>query len=1219
MTDRPSLNDSFARRILVMDGAMGTMIQRRKLVEADFRGDRYADHPSELAGNNDIVSVTRPDIIADIHREYLAAGADIIETNTFSAQRISQADYGLEGESYAMNLASARVARAVALEMSTADKPRYVAGALGPTNRTLSLSPDVNDPGFRALDYDEVKEAYEEQARGLLDGGVDCLLIETIFDTLNAKAAVHAVRDLMDARGEQVPLLLSVTITDKSGRTLSGQTLEAFLVSIEHAGALAVGINCALGGTEMRPFVEELARLAPCYTSCYPNAGLPNAFGEYDEQPHDTGRILREFAEEGWVNAVGGCCGTTPAHIAAIAAAVEGIAPRTPAARSTLPRFAGLEPYVIRPEQSFSMIGERTNVTGSRRFARLIKSEDYDEALSVARQQVEGGANVIDVNLDEGMIDGVAAMRRFLRLIAAEPDISRVPIMIDSSKFEVLEEGLKNVQGKAIVNSISLKEGEEEFLRQARLIRRYGAAVLVMAFDERAQATGVDDRIAIAERAYRLLIEEVGFAPEDIVFDPNVLAIATGIEEHDRYAVNFIEACEAIRARCPGMSFSGGISNLSFSFRGNNRVREAMHAVFLFHAIKRGLNMGIVNAGQLEVYDEIPPDLLKHVEDVVLARLPDATDRLLAFAETVSSEGKKRTEDLAWREAPVEKRLEHALIKGVDRFIEEDVEEARQAVSRPLDVIEGPLMAGMSVVGDLFGEGKMFLPQVVKSARAMKKAVAYLIPFIEAEKGEGVSTSRGTVLLATVKGDVHDIGKNIVGVVLACNNYEIVDLGVMVPTAQILDAAQEHAADIVGLSGLITPSLDEMVGVAREMQRRGMQTPLLIGGATTSRRHASVKIAPEYEGAVLHVLDASRAVGVVGRLLSDERCAAFLEENAAQQEKDRARHAERRATTVLSYAAARANRLELDFSTYTPPVPAFLGRRVIEVSAEELVPYIDWSPFFATWELRAAYPRVLDHPDFGEAARELFAHAQEMLERIVTEAWITPRAVVAFAPAYADGDDIVVGATDATEALRVHTLRQQKQKPGEEQRNLALSDFVAPEGGPPDFLGGFAVSAGHGVQQRAAAFEAEHDDYQSILLKALADRLAEACAEWLHERVRAWWGYEELGCFDNAALVHERYRGIRPAPGYPACPDHTAKPALMAWLDAEASVGVTLTESLAMAPASSVCGWYFSHPSSRYFTVAPVGADQVESLASRKGVSVSALERWLAPSLSYDP
>ena len=1215
MSERTNLKEALATRILVLDGAMGTMIQRRALEESDFRGNRFADHPSELGGNNDLLSLTRPDVIGSIHREYLAAGADIIETNTFNAQRASQADYGLDNEiCYELNFESARIARQAADEFTTEDKPRFVAGALGPMNVTLSLSPDVENPAYRAVTYDFVRDAYAEQARGLLDGGVDIILIETIFDTLNAKAAIHGVLDEFDARDSSVPIMISVTITDQSGRTLSGQTLEAFHISIAHARPISVGLNCAFGGELMRPYVQELSRISPFLTSAYPNAGLPNEFGEYDEKPADTAAFIREFADNGWINFVGGCCGTTPAHIAAMADAVAGVSPRVPPEIPQLSRFSGLEPYEMRPDSNFGMVGERTNVTGSRRFARFIKSEDFESALKVARQQVEGGANVIDVNMDEGMIDGPAAMTHFLNLIASEPDISRLPIMIDSSDFRVIEAGLRCVQGKPIVNSISLKEGEDVFREHAKIVRRFGAAVLVMAFDEEAQATGVEDRLTIAKRVYRILTEEIGFEPTDIIFDPNILAVATGIEEHNAYAKNFIDATRAIKAACPGMKISGGVSNLSFSFRGNNRVREAMHAAFLYHAVEAGMDLGIVNAGQLEVYQEIPKDLLERVEDVILDRRDDATERLVEFAESVRGDGKKRVVDDAWRALSVDKRLEHALVKGIVDHITEDTEEARLALGEPLAVIEGPLMAGMSVVGDLFGAGKMFLPQVVKSARAMKKAVAHLIPFME--QAAGRASKRGTILLATVKGDVHDIGKNIVGVVLGCNNYEVVDLGVMVHAQTILDKAKEVDADIVGLSGLITPSLDEMVHVAKEMERLGFEIPLLIGGATTSRKHTAIKIAPSYHGPTVHVLDASRAVGVVGSLLSADLREQFLDDNEALYELDRDRYAERRATKMLSYAESIDNSLKLDWSTYVPPAPPFIGTREVSAPLGELAELVDWSPFFATWELKAAYPRVLDHPDYGEAARELFGNARAMLDQWVNDDAITAKGVWGFWPAHADRDDIVV-AVDGQEEVRFHMLRQQKQRPGKEQSNLSLADYVAPSGGPPDFIGCFAVTAGLGLDAIVARYDADHDDYNSILAKALADRLAEAFAEWLHREARRGW-YASDEHLPAADLIREKYRGIRPAPGYPACPDHTAKPTLFSLLGAERA-GMALTESLAMTPAASVSGWFFSHPDSHYFTVGPIGADQVESLAARKRTTASAVEKWLASSLSYDP
>ncbi len=1214
---RPSLEQLFDTRIPVLDGAMGTMLQRYKLTEADFRGERFLAHPKDLRGNSDLLSLTRPDVVREIHEAYLDAGADFIETNTFTATTIAQADYDLEHLARELNVAGARIAREAADAWTSKDpsRPRYVLGSIGPLNRTLSLSPDVNDPGYRAVTFEEVRAAYAEQVEGLLDGGVDALLVETIFDTLNCKGAIVAIEDVFERRGLRIPVLISVTITDLSGRTLSGQTLEAFLVSVAHARPLTIGINCALGGKEMRPFVEELARLSPFRIMVYPNAGLPNAFGGYDETPEMTAAVLREFAELGWVNAAGGCCGTSPDHIRAIVTAMEGIAPRAlPSATplQTTSCYAGLEPYIIRAETNFTMVGERTNITGSKRFEKLIKAEAYDEALSVARQQVEGGANIIDINMDEGLIDGVAAMTRFLNLIASEPDIARVPIMVDSSKFEVIEAGLKCIQGKAIVNSISLKEGEAAFLAQARTVRRYGAAVVVMCFDEEGQAVTVEHKVSIAERAYRLLTEQAGFAPTDIIFDPNILAIATGIEEHDDYAVAFIEATRRIKARCPGVRISGGVSNLSFSFRGNDVVREAMHACFLYHAIAAGMDMGIVNAGQLAVYDEIPKDLLEHVEDVVLNRRKDATERLVTFAETVQKKGKGEKKTDAWREWPVAERLAHALVTGDMTHIDGDTEEARVALGHPLSVIEGPLMDGMRVVGDLFGAGKMFLPQVVKSARAMKKAVAWLQPFMEAEAAEGAAKTRGTVLMATVKGDVHDIGKNIVGVVLRCNNYEVIDLGVMVPTARILEEARTRKVDIIGLSGLITPSLDEMVHVASEMQRTGMTIPLLIGGATTSRKHTAVKIAPVYEGPVVHVLDASRASGVVTALLSEDQRAGFLEGVAAEFEEDRRRFANRRAAPMVGLAAARAAAKRLEFA---PVTPAWTGVRLMDgIPLETLVPYIDWTPFFHAWELRGNYPAILEDARLGETARELFEAASALLGRIVSEKWLTAKAAVGLFPANRDGDDLVIWEDEArtAEKARLPMLRQQRERPGEAPTYTSLADFVAPIG-TPDWVGMFAITAGHGAAEHASRLEQEGDDYSAILVKALADRLAEAGAEWLHREVRRAWHApsEDLAI---EALHREKYQGIRPAPGYPACPDHTDKWKIFELIGAERA-GMALTEHLSMMPAASVSGFYFGHPEAHYFTIGPIARDQLEDYAARKGWDLATAERWLAPNL----
>ena len=1213
-----------------MDGAMGTMIQQHRLAEEDFRGERFREHERALKGNNDLLILTRPDVIGSIHSEYLEAGADIIETNTFSSTAIAQADYGLESVAYELNLHGARLARAAADEWTarTPDRPRFVAGALGPTNRTLSISPDVDDPAFRAVTFDAVRDAYRDQVRGLIDGGSDLLLLETIFDTLNAKAAISATLEVFDERGVELPLMISVTITDRSGRTLSGQTLDAFYTSIRHARPFSVGLNCALGAREMRPYLAELARIAEGYVTCYPNAGLPNAFGQYDELPEETAGLLHEFADAGFVNMLGGCCGTTPEHIKAVTAAVQGLAPRpVPLPDPLAPtQFSGLETLAIRPDSNFIMIGERTNVTGSKRFARLVTAGQFVDAGDVAVEQVRGGANILDVNMDEGMLDSEAAMTTFLNLIATEPDIARVPVMIDSSKWSVLEAGLKCVQGKAIVNSISMKEGEDDFCQKAQLVRRYGAGVVVMAFDERGQADTIARKVEICQRAYTLLVERVGFDPADIIFDPNILAIATGLDEHNEYAINFIEATRLIKASCPGVKISGGVSNLSFSFRGNDVVREAIHSAFLFHAIKAGLDMGIVNAGQLVVYEDIPPDLLERVEDVIFNRRPDSTDRLVQFADTVRGVGAKREQDLSWRSGSVESRLAHALVHGVVDFIEQDVEEARLARARPLDVIEGPLMDGMKTVGDLFGAGKMFLPQVVKSARAMKKAVAYLLPYMEEEKqGPGsVPQSQGKIVLATVKGDVHDIGKNIVGVVLGCNNYEIIDLGVMVPTDTILRTAVDEGAHLVGLSGLITPSLDEMVFVASEMQRRGMVLPLLIGGATTSRPHTAVKIAPEYGQPVVHVLDASRAVDVVASLLSPTRRPDFEATNATDQQHVREQHAARKARPLASWADAQARRLQLGWNREAIARPAFLGSRVLDdVRLDDLVPYIDWTFFFAAWELKGRFPAILDHPRYGAAARELYDHARTLLDRIVTDRLLTPRGVYGFWPASSLGDDIAVyepghPPTSPAEPLRFHMLRQQEARP-DGTPYLSLADYIAPrDTGPVDFIGAFAVTAGIGAAELAASFEREHDDYNAIIVKALADRLAEAFAEYLHARARREWGYGAAEQMTHDQLLEEQYRGIRPAFGYPACPDHSEKRALFALLGADRT-GITLTETYAMLPAASVSGLYFSHPEANYFTVGRLGRDQVEDYARRKGLERSDVEQWLTPNLGYNP
>jgi 5-methyltetrahydrofolate--homocysteine methyltransferase len=1250
-----ALHDRLKQRVLILDGAMGTMIQRHKLTEADFRGERLKDHSRDQKGNSDILILTRPDVISSIHHEYLAAGADIVETNTFSSTAIAQSDYDLQPLVYELNVEGARLAKAAAVEWTakTPDQRRFVAGSMGPMNRTLSISPDVNDPAFRGMTFDQARDAYEEQVRGLIDGGADLLLLETIFDTLNAKAGIVAIENVFEERGLRLPLMISVTITDRSGRTLSGQTLDAFYTSIRHAKPFAVGLNCALGARDMRPYLAELARMAECYVSCYPNAGLPNAFGQYDELPEETSVLLRDFVTSGFANVIGGCCGTTPDHITAVRHAVEGLEPRPlPAdswlnsgARSTAAgierpdsapeapdsgqrtadsarysQFSGLETLTIRPDSNFQMIGERTNVTGSARFARLIKSGNYAEAAHVAAEQVRGGANLVDVNMDEGMLDSEQAMRTFLNYIATEPEIARVPIVVDSSKWTVIEAGLKCVQGKGVVNSISLKEGEADFLHKAKLVQRYGAGVVVMAFDEVGQADTIARKVDICQRAYKLLVEQAGFDPTDIIFDPNILAIATGLEEHNDYAVNFIEATRIIKATCPGVKISGGVSNLSFSFRGNDIVREAMHSAFLFHAIKAGMDMGIVNAGQLVVYEDIPKELLEHVEDVIFNRRPDATERLVQFAETVKGAGKKRESDLSWREATVEQRLSYALVHGVVDFIEQDVEEARQQYDKPLQIIEGPLMDGMKIVGDLFGAGKMFLPQVVKSARAMKKAVAYLLPYMEEEKRRsGSPSAQGRILMATVKGDVHDIGKNIVGVVLGCNNYEVIDLGVMVPAAKILDAAVEQNVDIVGLSGLITPSLDEMVFVAREMERRGMKMPLLIGGATTSKQHTAVKIAHEFSGPVVHVLDASRAVDVVSSLLGSRRD-QFDRHNRADQADTRDKYSRRAEKPLLSYEKARANRLQTDWESLDTATPWFVGRRYLDdVPLAEIAKYIDWTFFFSAWELKGRYPAILSHPQYGPAATELFEHAQTLLGRVIDEKRLTARGVYGFWPANTIGDDIIVYTDDSRrmEYARLPMLRQQEVI-ADNRPNRSLADFIAPlETGLPDYIGMFAVTAGIGVDDLVREFEADHDDYHAIMVKAIADRLAEAFAEYLHAKARTDWGYGGDEHLTNEDLIAENYRGIRPAYGYPACPDHSEKFKLFRMLDAGRQ-GITLTDSAAMLPAASVSGLYFSHPQAKYFNVGRIDRDQLESYTKRKGISIEEAERWLSPNLAYD-
>ncbi|WP_435768746.1 methionine synthase [Nocardioides sp. SYSU DS0651] len=1223
-------------RIVILDGAMGTAIQRDRPDEAGYRGERFADWPSELQGNNDLLSITQPGIIAGIHREYLEAGADVIETNTFNSNAISLADYGMEELSYELNVESARLARRVVDEVSAASgRKRYVAGALGPTTRTASISPDVNDPAARNVSYDDLVDAYLTAARGLVDGGSDLLFIETIFDTLNAKAAIFAVQCLFEEAGRRWPVVISGTITDASGRTLSGQVTEAFWDSVRHAEPLAVGLNCALGAKEMRPYIAELSRLADSFVSAYPNAGLPNAFGEYDEAPADTAAVLVEFAESGYVNMVGGCCGTTPDHIGEIARVMEGRAGREPVDVRPALRLSGLEPFTVTDDSLFVNVGERTNITGSARFRNLIKDGDYDTALSVAAQQVEAGAQVIDVNMDEGMIDGVAAMDRFLKLVASEPDISRVPLMIDSSKWEVIEAGLKNVQGKPIVNSISLKEGEEKFLEQARLCKKYGAAAVVMAFDEDGQADNLERRKAICERAYRILVDQVGFPPEDIIFDPNVFAVATGIEEHAGYGVDFIEATRWIKQNLPGAKVSGGISNVSFSFRGNNAVREAIHAVFLYHAIEAGLDMGIVNAGALVPYDTIDAELRDAIEDVVLNRTDDsiaATERLLEIAERYRGTGEKaEAEAEEWRSLPVGERITHALVKGLDAHVEADTEELRQEIAarggRPIEVIEGPLMDGMNVVGDLFGAGKMFLPQVVKSARVMKKAVAYLIPFIEQEKLDNpelatAKDTNGTIVLATVKGDVHDIGKNIVGVVLSCNNYEVIDLGVMVPAQKILDTAKEVGADIIGLSGLITPSLDEMVGFATEMQRLGMEIPLLIGGATTSRAHTAVKVDPKYDGPVVWVKDASRSVPTAAALLDDRQRPALLEATKADYDSLRTRHAGKSERKLLSFEAATANRSPIDWTGYDAPAPRETGVHVLhDYDLAELREYIDWQPFFNAWEMKGKFPDILNSPVTGDAARKLFDDARAMLDQMIAEKWVTANGVYGLFPAASTGEDVLVYDDDTRGDVRatLHQLRQQGEHRGGIP-NRSLADYVAPvESGVRDHVGAFAVTAGIGLDERVKAFRDQLDDYSAIMVEALADRLAEAFAERLHQRVRTeFWGYSDEQ-LSNDDLIAERYRGIRPAPGYPACPDHTEKETIWSLLDVEQNAGIKLTESMAMWPGAAVSGIYYSHPESQYFVVGRLGRDQIEDYAARKGWSVTETEKWLSPNLGYDP
>lgn len=1276
-------------RILVLDGAMGSLIQEYKLSDADYRGEKFKDFPHEVKGNNDMLSITKPEVIKEIHAKYFEAGADIAETNTFSGTSIAMADYHMEDYVYELNYQSAKIAREVADEYTAKNpaKPRFVAGSIGPTNRTLSLSPDVNDPGFRAITFDELVDAYYEQIQGLVDGGADVLLVETIFDTLNAKAALYAIdlfahdvkngtvrplksgsmpkqtrANLVEFMKNNIPVMVSGTITDASGRTLSGQTTEAFLTSVSHIDLLSIGLNCALGADLMRPYVQILANEAPFLVSAHPNAGLPNEMGEYDQSPAEMAVIVEDFLQNGFMNIIGGCCGTTPAHIKAIAEVASKYKPREIPTFEPIQKVSGLEPLKMTKETNFVNVGERCNVTGSKAFARLIREGKYDDALSVARNQAENGAQVIDVNLDEGMIDGVEAMTTFLNLIAAEPDIARLPIMIDSSKWEVIEAGLKCVQGKSIVNSISLKEGEAKFKESAEKVKRYGAATVVMAFDEVGQADSFERRIEICKRAYDILVNEVNFPPQDIIFDPNILTVATGLEEHNNYAVDFINATRWIKENLPYAKVSGGVSNISFSFRGNEPVREAMHTIFLYHAIKAGMDMGIVNAGQLGVYDDIPKDMLELCEDVLLNRRPDATERLVTFAETVKSKGKEQVVDNSWRELPVGKRLEHALIKGLTEFIDEDVEEARQGFEKPLQVIEGPLMDGMNVVGDLFGEGKMFLPQVVKSARVMKKAVAYLLPFIEEEKLQNrvegdaeTSSNAGKILLATVKGDVHDIGKNIVGVVLACNNYEIIDLGVMVPTNKILEEAKKHNVDIIGLSGLITPSLDEMVGVAKEMERQGFKVPLLIGGATTSRIHTAVKIDPHYSGPVIHVLDASKSVPVAGRLMQNEQTSQeIFDEIKAQYAQLRIDHASRQKDkNFIPIEKARENHVKIDWSNYKATKPKFLGTKVFEdYDLAEIAKYIDWTPFFQTWQLSGKYPKIFDDEIVGKEAKKLYDDAQAMLKKVITEKSLQAKAVVGFYPANSVGDDIILHNFEAYEydaagqgALKntgyrilsetavsstgelvenpplavLHHLRQQNLK-AQNLPNLCLSDFVAPLSGAggADYIGGFAVTAGLGIEALLEQYEKEHDDYNSIMLKAIADRLAEAFTELMHERVRKeFWGYVSDETLSNEELIAEKYQGIRPAPGYPACPDHTEKTALFNLLDAD-RIGIELTESFAMYPASSVSGWYFAHPESKYFTIGKIAKDQVIDYANRKNMPLEEVEKWLAPVLNYD-
>lgn len=1212
------------QKIVLLDGAYGTMIQRYNLSEEDFRGDRFADWHIDLAGNNDLLSLTKPELITEIHEQYLQAGSDIIETNSFSATRIAMADYDMQELAYEMNKVSAELARAIADEYSTPERPRFVAGGLGPTNRTASISPDVNDPGARNVTFSELVDAYAEAVRGLIAGCVDLLLIETVFDTLNAKAAVFACEQVFDEDGITLPIIISGTITDQSGRTLSGQTTEAFYNSMRHTRPMAIGLNCALGPDLLRQYVEEMSRVAETCVSAYPNAGLPNEFGEYDLSPEDMATYIAEWADAGFLNIVGGCCGNTPDHIRAIAKAVEGKPPRKLPDLPVECRLSGLEPLNISKDSLFVNVGERANVTGSARFKRLVLNEEYEEALDVCRAQVENGAQIIDINMDEGMLDGKAAMQRFLNLCAGEPDIARVPFMIDSSKWDIIEAGLQCVQGKPIVNSISLKEGEDNFRQQVRLCRRYGAAIVVMAFDEEGQADTEARKVEICSRAYHILVNEEAFPPEDIIFDPNIFAIATGIEEHNNYAVDFIEATRTIKDALPHAMVSGGVSNVSFSFRGNTPVREAIHAVFLYHAIKAGMDMGIVNAGQLAIFDDLPEPLRNAVENVVLNRDPDAGERLVELAPEYAGSGAagKNEESPEWREWPVEQRIQHALVKGITEFIDEDTEEARQQFDRPLHVIEGPLMDGMNVVGDLFAEGKMFLPQVVKSARVMKKAVALLEPYLEEEKADCAVQTQGKILMATVKGDVHDIGKNIVGIVLQCNNYEVIDLGVMVPAEKILQVARAENVDIIGLSGLITPSLDEMVHVAKEMTRQGFDIPLMIGGATTSKAHTAVKIEPQYGHGAIYVADASRAVSVASTLLSTENKPAYLERITTEYQEVRARRAGKdRAKSLLQIKAARDNPVPIDWNSYQPVAPSVAACVFDDIPLEELSQYIDWTFFFHAWQLRGRYPKILDDAEKGKEARRLFADAQAMLGQVIDDGWLKAKAVVGIYPANAVGDDVEVYRDASCEQLRTtfHFLRKQGKQP-EGRANDCLADFIAPKSaGKLDYIGGFACTAGIGIDEKIAEFESDHDDYSALMLKALADRLAEASAEWLHKKVRKEiWGYAPEETFDNAALINEAYQGIRPAMGYPASPDHSEKDLLWELLDVEKKIGIWLTESKAMVPTAAVSGLYFAHPQARYFAVGVVNRDQVEDYSSRKGMELAEVERWLSPSLAYD-